>query len=38
MRRAVLLAVFGSMLLVAFAAVALAAEFTCFGGRCELAF
>jgi Ca2+-binding RTX toxin-like protein len=35
MRRALLLAVFGSGLLVAFAGVALAAVITCTGGRCE---
>jgi Ca2+-binding RTX toxin-like protein len=35
MRRAALLAVFGSVLLVAFAGVALAAVITCTGGRCE---
>jgi Ca2+-binding RTX toxin-like protein len=35
MRRAALLAVVGSVLLVAFAGVALAAVITCTGGRCE---
>jgi Ca2+-binding RTX toxin-like protein len=35
MRRAVLLAVFGSVLLVAFAGVALAEDIFCNGGRCE---
>jgi Ca2+-binding RTX toxin-like protein len=35
MRRAAMLAAFGSVLLVAFAGVALAAVITCTGGRCE---